>query len=199
MSEVVDISPGNLDSSLWIFLPAIFIPACASSSAAFRVMMMLFSCLVMSNSLRPHGLQASLSFTISQNLLKLMSIKSVMPSNHLVFCRHLLFSIFPSIRVFSKESVLCIRWPKYKSFIFSISLSNEYSWLVSFRIDWFDDLAVQGTFKNLLQHRSSKALVLQCSTCFVVQFSHPYMITRKTIALTICTFVVKMMSLVFAA
>ena len=131
MSEVVDISPGNLDSSLWIFLPAIFIPACASSSAAFRVMMMLFSCLVMSNSLRPHGLQASLSFTISQNLLKLMSIKSVMPSNHLVFCRPLLLlSIFPSIRVFSKESVLHIRWPVLK-----LQLQHQsFQWI--FRTDF---------------------------------------------------------------
>ena len=109
--------------------------------------------------------QASLSFTISQSLLKLMSIESVMPSNHLVLCCPLLFppSIFPSIRVFSNESVLCIKWPKYWSFSFSISPSNEYSRLISFRMDWLDLLAVQGTLKSLLQHDSSKASILQCS------------------------------------
>ena len=109
--------------------------------------------------------QASLSITNSQSLLKLMSIKSVLPSNHLIFCRPLLFlpSIFPSIRVFSNESALCIRWPKYWSFSFIISPSNEYSGLISFRIDWFDLLATQGTLKSLLQHHSSKASILQCS------------------------------------
>ena len=122
----------------------------------------------------------------SQSLLRLMSIESVMPSNHLILCRPLLLlpSIFPSIRVFSIESVLCIRWPKYWSFSFSISPSNEYSGLITFRIDWLDSLAVQGTLKSLLQHHSSKASVLQCSAFFMVQLSHPYMTTGKTIALT---------------
>ena len=126
-----------------------------------------------------------------------MSVESVMPSNHLLLCRPLLLlpAIFPSIRVFSSESVLHIRWPKYWSFRFNISLSNEYSGLISFRIDWFDLLAVQGTLKSLLQHHSSKALVLQCSTFFMVQLSHPYMTTGKTIALTIQTFVGKVIFL----
>ena len=114
--------------------------------------------------------------TNSQSLLKLMSIKSMMPSNHLIICCPLLLppSVFPNIRVFPNESVLCIRWPKYWSFSFSISPSNEYSGLISFGIDWFD-LAVQGTLKTLLQHHSSKALILQCSAFFTVQLSHPYM------------------------
>ena len=130
--------------------------------------------------------QASLSITNSQSLLKLMAIESVMPSNHLILCHPplLLPSIFPSIRVFSNESVLLIRWPKYWSFSFSISPSNEYSGLISFRIDWLDLLAVQGTLKSLLQHHSSKASIHQCSAFFVVQHSHPYMTTRKTITLT---------------
>ena len=114
-----------------------------------------------------------------------------MPSNHLILCRPLLFlpSIFPSIRVFSNESVLCIRWPKYWSFSFNISPSNAYSGLISLRIDWFDLLAVQGTLKNLLQHHSSKASILRCSAFFIVQLSHPYMTTGRTIALTIRTVV----------
>ena len=126
--------------------------------------------------------QAYLSITNSQSLLKLMSIESVMPSNHLIFCCPLLLppSIFSSIRVFSNESVLCIRWPKYWSFSFSISLSNEYSGLISFSIDWFDFLAVQGTLKSLLQHHSSKASILSCSAFFIVQLSHSYMTTGKT-------------------
>ena len=130
--------------------------------------------------------QASLSFTISWSLLKFMSIEAVMPSNHLVLCHPLLFlpSIFPSTRVFSNESVLRISWPKYWSFSFSISLSNEYLGLISFRMDWLDLLAVQGTYKSLLQHHSSKASILQCSAFFMVQLSHPYMTTGKTIALT---------------
>ena len=138
--------------------------------------------------------QASLSFTISQSLLKLMSIVSVMPSNHLIFCHPLFFlpSIFPSIRVFSSESALPIRWFKYWSFSFSISLSNEYSGLISFRIDWLDLLAVQGTLKSLLQHHSSKASILQHSAFFMVQ--HNYW---KTIALTRCIFVGKVRSLLF--
>ena len=126
--------------------------------------------------------QASLSFTISWSLLILMSIKTVMPSNHLLLCSPLLLlhSIFPSIRVFSSESALCIRWPEFWSFSFSISPSNEYSGLISFRIDWFVLLAAQGTLKSHLQHHSLKASILQCSAFFMVQLSHLYMTTRKT-------------------
>ena len=131
--------------------------------------------------------QASLSITISQSLLKLMSIESVMPSNHLILCHPLLLlpSIFPSVRVFSNESAVYIRWPKYRCFNFSISPFNEYSGLISFRIDRFDLLAVQGTLKSLLQHRSSKTSVLRHSAFFMVQFSHTYMNTGKTIAWTV--------------
>ena len=141
--------------------------------------------------------QASLSITNSQSLTKLMSIELVMPSIHLIFCRLLLLlpSIFPSIRVFSNESTLHIRWPKYWSFSFSISPSNDYSGLISFRMDWLDLLAAQGTLKSLLQHHSSKASILRCSAFFIVQLSHPYMTTGKTIALTRRTFVDKVMSL----
>ena len=123
---------------------------------------------------------------------QLMSIDSVMPSNHLILCHPLLLlsSIFPSIRVFSNESVLCIRWPKYWSFSFSICLSNEYSGLICFRIGWLDLFAVQGTLKSLFQN-NSKASVLQCSAFFIIQFSHPYITIGKTIALTIWTFVSK--------
>ena len=140
--------------------------------------------------------QASLSFTISQSLLKLMYIELVMPSNHLGLCRPLLLlpSVFPSIRVFSNESVLHIRWPKYWSFSFSISPFKEYSGLISFRMDWFDLLAVQGTLKSLLQQRSSKASVLLHSTFFIVQVSDPHMTTGKTIALNTQTFVGEVMS-----
>ena len=142
--------------------------------------------------------QAFLSITNSQSLLKLMSIESVMPSNHLILCPPLLLpSVFPSIRVFSKESVLCIRWPNYWSFSFSISPSNEYLGLISFRIDWFDLLSVQGNLKSLLQHHSSKASILQCSAFFIAQLSHPYMTTGKIIALTRQIFVSKVMSLLF--
>ena len=125
--------------------------------------------------------QASLSITNSQRLLKLMSIESVMPSNHLILCHSLLLlpSIFLSARVISNESVLHIRWPKYWSFSFSISSSNEYSGLISFRIDWFDLLEVQGTLKSLLQHHCSKASILRCSAFFMVQLSHPYMTMEK--------------------
>ena len=128
-----------------------------------------------------------------------MSIESVMPSNHLILCRPLLLppSVFPSIRVFSKELVLHIRWPKYYSFTCSISPSNEYSGLISFRIDWFDLLAVQGTHKSLLQHHSSKASIVQRSAFLMVQLSHPHMTTGKTTALTRWTFVGKVMSLLF--
>ena len=129
--------------------------------------------------------QASLSITNSWSFLKLVSIESVMPSNHLIPCRPLLLlpSIFPCIRVFSNESVLCIRWPKYWSFIFSISPSKEYSGPISLRMNWLDLLAVQGTLMSLLQHHSSKASTLWCSAFFIVQLSHPYMTTGKTIAL----------------
>ena len=142
---------------------------------------------------------ASLSITNSWRLLKLMSIQSVMPSNHLILCRLLLLppSIFPSIRVFSSESVLHIRWPKYWSFSFSISPSSEYSGLISFRMDWLDLIAVQGTLKSLLQHHSLKTSILQHSAFFIVQLSHPYTTTGKTIALTRWTFVGKVMSLLF--
>ena len=143
--------------------------------------------------------QASLSFTVSWSLLKLMSIESVMPSNHLILCHPLLLlpSICPSIRVFSNESALRIRWPKYWSFSFSISPSNEYSGLISFKMDWLDLLAVQGTLMSLLQHHSSKASVLLCSAFFLAQLSHPYMTTGKAIALTRWNFVGKVMSLLF--
>ena len=143
--------------------------------------------------------QASLSITNSQSLLKLMSVESVMPSNHLILCHPLLVlpSIFPSITVFAKESVLRNRWPKYWSFSFSLSPSNEYSGLISFRIDWFDLLAVQGILQSLLQHHSSKASILRHSAFFMVQPSHPYRTDRKTIALTRWTFVNKEMSLLF--
>ena len=127
--------------------------------------------------------QASLSITNIQNLLKFLSIKSVMPSNHLILSQPLLSpSIFPSVRVFSNESFLCIRWPKYWNFSFIISPSNEHSGLISFRINWLDLLAVQGTLKSLLQHHSSKASILQCLAFFIIQLSHPYMTTGKTIA-----------------
>ena len=144
------------------------------------------------------GKPGSLSFTLSWGLLRFMSIEPVMPSNHLILCRLLLPrpSIFPSIRVFSNESALCIRWPKYWSFSFSISPSNE-SGLISFRIDWFDLLVVQVTLKSLLQHHNLKASILQCSAFFMVQLSHPHMTTGKTIVLTTRTFVSKGMSLLF--
>ena len=141
--------------------------------------------------------QASLSITNSRSLLRLMPFESVMPSNHLVLCCPLLLppSIIPSIRVFSNKSVLHIRWPKYWSFSFSIGPSNEHPGLISFRMDWLDLLAVQEILKSLLQHRSSKASILQHSAFFIVQLSHPYMTTGKTIALTRWTFVGRVMSL----
>ena len=154
---------------------------------------MLFSGSVMSDSLQPHEPQhtrlpcPSLSPRVCSN----SSIESVMPSNHLIFCCPLLLlpSVFPSIRVFSNESALHVRWPKYWSFSFGIIPSNEYSGLIAFRVDWFDLLAVQETVKSLLQHHSSKASILWRSAFFMVQFSHPYMTTGKTIALTMWTFV----------
>ena len=159
----------------------------------------LLSCVRFFVTLWTEACQASLSITNSQSSLKLMSIESVMPSNHLILCHPLLFppSIFPSISVFSNESVLHIRWPKYWSFSFSISLSNEYSGLISFRMDWLALLAIQGTLKSLLQHCSSKASILLCSAFFTLQLSHPYMTIGKTIALTRPTFVGKVMCLLF--
>ena len=147
---------------------------------------LLFSCVQLFVTLWTATRQASLSFTISWSLLKLVSIGSVMPSKYLILCHPLLLlpSIFPSSRVFSNESVLHIRWPKYWCFSFSISISNEYSGLIFFRMDWLDLLAVQGTFKSLLQPHSSKATILRCSAFFIVQLSHPYMTIGKTIALT---------------
>ena len=147
-----------------------------------------FSCSIVSDSATPWtaACQASLSITNSWSLLKPMFIESVMPPNHLVLCRPFLLSpsIFSSIRVFSNESALCIRWPKYSSFSFNISPSNEHPGLISFRMDWLDLLAVQGTLKSLLQHHSSKASILWCSPFLRVQLSHPYMTTGKTTALT---------------
>jgi len=155
------------------------------------------SCLTLCDSMTA-ARQASLSITNDQNSLKLKSIESVRSSNHLILCCPLFLpSVFLSIRVFSNESLLHIRRPKYWGFSFSISPSCEYSGLISFRMDWLDLLAVQGTLKSLLQHHSSKASILWCSAFFIVQLSHPYMITGKTIALTRQTFVGKVMSLLF--
>ena len=159
-----------------------------------------FSCSVVSKPLWSHRLQDTrLPCPSPTPRAYSMSIEVVMPSNHLILCHPLLLppSIFPSIRVSSNESVLCIRWPKNWSFSFSISPSNEYSWLISFRMDWLDLLAVQGTLKSLLQHYSSKASIRQCSAFFMIQLSHPYTTTGKTIALTRQTFVGKAMSLLF--
>ena len=162
------------------------------------VVVQLLSCVQLFVTPWTAACQASLSFTISQSLLKLMSIELVMPSNHLILCHPLLLlsSIFPRIRVFSNESALHIRWPKYWSISFSISPSNEYSGLISFTIDWFGLLAIQGTLKSLLQHHNSKASI-QCSAFFIVQLSHLYTTTGKPIALTRWTFVGKVMSLLF--
>ena len=156
------------------------------------------SCLTLYTS-QTAAFQASLSFTISWSLLKLISIEQVISSNHLILCHplFLLPSVFPSIRVFSKERALSIRWPMYWSLSFGISPSSEYSGLISFRIDWFDFLAVQGTLKSILQHHSSKASILWRSSFFMVQHSHPHTTTRKTIILIIWTFVGKVMSLLF--
>ena len=158
-----------------------------------------FSCSVVSNSLQSHESQHARPPCPSRSLPKLMSIESVMPSNHLILCRPLLLlpSIFPSMGVFSSELACHIRWPNYWSFSFSISPSKKYSGLISFRIDWFDLLTVQGSLKSLLQHHSLKASVLQCSAFLMVQLSHLYRTTRKTRALTRWTFVSKVMSLLF--
>ena len=160
-----------------------------------------FSHPVVSDCLQPDGPQHNRPPCPSPtpSLPKFMSTESVMPSNHLILCHPLLFlpSIFPSIRVFSNQPVLRIRWSKYWSFNFNISPSNEHPGLISFRMDWLDLLAVQGTLQSLLQYHSSKASILQCSAFFIVQLSHPYMTTGKTIALTRQTFVGKVMSLLF--
>ena len=162
-------------------------------------LLLLFSCVQLFVTPWTAARQTSLSITNSQNLFKPMSIESVMPSNHLILCRPLLLppSIFPSIRVFSDESDLPIRWPKYWSFSFNISPSNEYPGLISFRVDWLDLLAIQGSLKSLLQCHSSKAAILHHSAFFMVQLSHPHMTTGKTIALTRWIFVGKVMSLLF--
>ena len=165
-------------------------------------LLLLFSCQIVSSSLPPHGLQpvkASLSFIISWSLLKLISIELMMPSNHFILCCPLLLppSICPSIRVYSNELALRVRWPEYWSFSFSVSPSNEYSGLISFRMGGLDLLAAQGTPKSLLQHHTSEASVLWCSAFFMVQLSHPYMATRKTTALIIWTLVGKVISLLF--
>ena len=156
------------------------------------------SCLTLCNHMN-HSTQGSLYITNSRRSFKLMPIESVMPSSHLILCHPLLLlpPIPPSIRVFSNESALCMRWPKYWSFIFSFSPSSEHPALISFRMNWLDLLAVQGTLKSLLQHHSSKASILWRSASFTVQLSHPYMTTGKTIALTRRTFVGKVMSLPF--
>ena len=163
---------------------------------------MLFSCSVMADSLQPHGMQHARLPCLSlspKSLLKCMSIESMMPSSHLFLCCPLLLlpAIFSRIRVFSNCLALCIRWPKYWSFSFSINPSNEYSGLLFFRIDWLDLLAVQGTLKSLIQHHSSKASILWHSAFFIGQLSHPYMTTGKIIALTRWIFVGKVMSLLF--
>ena len=160
---------------------------------------LLFNHSVLSDPATPWTIahQASLSFTIPWSLLKLMSIELVLPSHHLILCHPLLLlpSVIPSIRVFSSELALCIRWPKYWSFSYSFNPSNEYSGLISFRMDWFD-LAVQGTLKSFVQHHSSKASILRCSA-FMAPLSHPYMTIGKTIDLTRWTFVSKVISLLF--
>ena len=172
-----------------------------TESSTEKIQSVQFSRSVVSDSATPWiaACQASLSITNSWSLLKLMPIELVMPSSHLILCRSLLLlpPILPSIRVFSNESTLLMRWPRYWSFSFSISLSNEYPGLISFRMDWLDLLAVQGTLKSLLQHHSSKASSFQRSAFLTVQLSHPYMTTGKTITLTRQTFVGKVMSLLF--
>ena len=184
----------------WVFQVFWYIEGSTLTASSFRIWnssgeyfssVQLLSCVQLFATPWTAARQTSLSITNSQSLLKLMSIESVMPSNHLILCRPFLLppSIFPSIRVFSNELVLLIMRPEYWSFSFSISPSNEYSGLISFRMDWLDLLAVQGTLKSLFQHHSSKASILQPSAFLIVQLSHPYMTTGKTIALTRWTFV----------
>ena len=190
--EFYTVAPTLLFYLLWVFLVSYTYQKGNSVE---------FSCSVVSNSLWPHGLQHDRPPCPSPTpgAYSNSSIESVMPSNHLILCRPLLLlsSIFPSIRVFSNESALPIRWPKYWSFSFNISPSNEHPGMIPFGMDWLDLLAVQGTLKSLLQHHTSKASILQCSAFFIVQFSHTYMTTGKTIALTRRTFVNKVMSLLF--
>ena len=179
----------------------VYVRTCCSVATYLPIISVQFSLSVMSDSVTSWtaARQASLSITNSWSLLRLKSIESVMPSSHLILCRPLLLppSIFPSIRVFSNESTLRMRWPKYWSFSFNISLSNEHPGLIPFRMDWLDLLAVQGILKSLLQHHSSKASILWLSALFIVQLSHPYMATGKTKALTRWNFVGKVMSLLF--
>ena len=180
-------------------IPMFVFYICVSISASVQFSSVAQSCPTLCDPMNRSARQASLSITNSQSLLKLMSVESVMPSSHLILCRPLLLlpPIPPSIRVFYSESTLRMRWPKYWSFSFNISPSNEHPGLVSSRMDWLDLLAVQGTLKNLLQHHSSKASILWRSAFFTVQLSHRYMTTGKTIALTRWTFVGKVMSLPF--
>ena len=173
---------------------------CPGGSNQWFSLVQLLSCIWLFATPWTAARQASLSITNSWSLLKLLSVARVIPSNHLILCCSLLLppSIFPSIRVFSNESVLRIRWPKDWSFNFSTNASDEYSGLISFRIDWLALLAVQGTLKILLQHHSSKALILLCSAFFIVRLSHPYMTTGKTVALTRWTFVDCQWSIIFS-
>ena len=188
------------NSLLMVSLPSVFVLFCFLQIFpffSFRFSSVeLLSCVRLFVTPWTAARQASLSITNSRSLLKLVSIESVMPSNHLIFHRPLLLlpSIFPSISVFSNESTLHMRWPKYWSFSFNISPSSEHPGLISFRMDWLDLLAVQGTLKSLLQHHSAKASILLCSAFFIVQFSHPYVTTGKTITLTRQTFADKVMS-----
>jgi hypothetical protein len=179
------------NNSIWLLL---------ATSAIVKALIRMISSVQSLSRVRLFAPQASLCITNSQSSPKLMPIKSVMPSKHLILCRPLLLlpPIPPSIRLFSNESALRMRWPKYWSLSFSISSSNEHPRLISFRMDWLDLLAVRGTLKSLLQHHSSKASILWHSAFFIVQLSHPYMTTRKTIALTRWTFVGKVMSLLFS-
>ena len=207
LSNSLDCSPpgssvhGILQARLleWVTIPFSTGSSQSRNRKLFQFSSVQFTRSVLSVSLRPHECQASLSITNSWSLLKLMPIELVIPSSHLILCRLLLLlpPIPPSIRVFSNESSLRMRWTKYWSFSFSISPSNEHPGLISFRMDWLDLLAVQGTLKSLLQQHSSKASILRHSAFFTAQLSHPYMTTRKTIALIRQTFVGKVMSLLF--
>ena len=173
-------------------------PSCQASLFFTISCLLFFSCAVLSNSLWTHGLQHTRLPCSSLSPEICIATEAMMPSNHLILCCHLLLpSVFLSIRVFSNELALHIRWPKYWSFSFSISPSNEYSGLISFRIDWFDFLAVQGTLEGLLQHHNSKALILWCLVFLMVQLSHPYIATGKTIVLTRRTFIGQVMSFFF--
>ena len=204
---VAECSQGRKDGNSWLPSPHSLMnvmPGGHQEQSVTNLFMppVQFSHSVVSDSLQPHGLQHArtpCAITSSRSLLKLMSIESVMPSNHLILCYRLLLlpSLFPSIRVFSEKSVLHIRWPKYWNFSFCINPSDEYSWLISFRMHLLDLLAVQETLKRLLRHHSSNASILRHSAFFIVQLSHPYMTTGKIIALTSWTFVGKVMSLFF--